>query len=320
MTLTHFPNGVSSFGIPVVGGGGVPATFGTIFWVDSDVGSDGNRGLGPDDALATVAAAYAKCTSNKHDVIVLSGAGAHTLTDELAVAKNRVHFVGLGGGSRYVGQRTRFEMGVTTGTAIAIVKVTGVGCTFTNIKFRSSDTLATSLYAVADGGEFTQFTNCSFEKATDLDQAGAAEFLCNCDTGYYKNCSFGNMIYQVSVARGCVLVTRETIAGKVARDCIFEDCLFLNNTSATTSVHVKTTLAADVERFMIFKNCIFMTAKLSSATQTNAIHGAAALTQGEILCHDCSCQNVTGLGVVVGLFTNSPTSAADGTEGIQATA
>lgn len=320
MSLTHFPHGVSSFGIPVLGGGGVPATFGIVYFVDADIGSDGNRGLGPDDALKTVAKAYSKCRTNKHDVIVLSGVGAHTLTDELTVAKNRVHFVGLGGGSRYIGQRTRFEMGVTTGSAIAIVQVTGVGCTFTNIKFRSVDTLATSLYAVADGGEFTQFTNCSFEKATDLNQATAAEFLCNSDSGYYKNCTFGNMIYQVSVARGCVLVTRETITGKVARDCIFEDCLFLNNTSSATAVHVKTTLATDVERFMIFKSCIFMTAKLSSATQTNAIHGAAALTVGEILCHECTCQNVTGLGVVTGLFTSAATSAADGAEAIQATA
>lgn len=318
MSITNYPQGISSFGIPVLGGGGVPATFGTVYWVDATNGNDGNDGLGPgeDHALKTVSAAYSKVTTNKHDVIMLSGVAAHSLTDELTVAKNRVHFVGLGGGSRYMGQRARFELGVTTGSAIAAVQVTGVGCTFTNIKFRSVDTLSTSLYAVADGGEFTQFTNCSFEKATDLDQTTAAELLCNADTGYYKNCSFGNCIYTVSVARSVILFTRETITGKVARDCIFEDCIFMNRTSAAGSVHLKMT-GNDIERLCLFKNCTFWTAKTSSATQSLVAGVASALTDGEVLLQNCVVQNVTNVAAnTAGIFTNSPTPVANATESV----
>ena len=320
--MTNFSLPFNVGGIPTIGSSGFPLTFGNVFWVDANAGSDGNLGDGPasDHALKTVLAAYNKTVSNNHDVILLSAASAHVIAAEIAVTKNRIHFVGLGGGSRYIGQRTRFEMGVTTGTGIAIIKNTGVGNTFTNIKFRSVDTLSTSLYAFADGGEFTQITNCSFEKDEDLNQTGAAEFLCNCDTGYYKNCAFGNMIYSVTVARGCVLITRVTIAGKVARDCIFEDCLFLNKTTSTGAVHVLGTTATDVERFMWFKNCAFMTSVLSTVNQVHAIHNANALTDGEIICQDCMCTNVDDFGTVTGLFTNSPTSAAAGTETIQATA
>ena len=295
-------------------------TFGTEFYVDANDGSDNNDGLSPDTAFKTVLFAYNSTTTNAHDVIYLSANSAHVIAAEILVSKNRVHFVGTGGGGRYIGQRTRFEMGVTTGTGIAIIQNTGVGNTFTNIKFRSVDTLSTSIFAFADGGEFTQITNCSFEKDEDLNQTAAAEFLCNADTGFYKNCTFGNMIYSVTVARGCVLITRVTIAGKVARDCIFEDCLFLNKTTSTGAVHVLGTTATDVERFMWFKNCAFMTSVLSTVSQTHAIHNANALTVGEIICQDCMCTNVDDFGTVTGLFTNSPTSAAAGTETIQATA
>ena len=295
------------------------ATFGTVYYVDADNGSDTrNDGLSMSGAFATVAKAYSKVTSNAHDVIVLSGAGAHTLTDELLVAKNRVHFVGLGGGSRYMGQRTRFEMGVTTGSAIALLQVTGVGCTFSNIKFRSSDTLATSLYCVADGGEFTQFTNCSFEKATDLGTALSAEFLCNSDTGYYKNCTFGNLIYaRTHATRSVVYFARETITGKVARDCMFEDCLFLNHCGTAAQVHFYIPGATDIERLLLFKNCTFWTAKLSAATQAAVFGVTSAQTEGEVLLQGCVTQNVTDTCVTgKGVFTNSVTPVSDGTESV----
>ncbi len=305
-----FIGGVPTFG----GGGGIPSTFGTVYFVDADNGSDGYRGKSVKRAFKTVQKALDTVTTDKHDVIVLSGVAAHAITDELTITKNRIHFVGLGGGSRYMGQRTRFEMGVTTGTAIAIVKNTGVGNTFTNIKFRSTDTLAASLYAFADGGEFTQCTNCSFEKATDLNQITAAELLANGDTCYYKNCTIGNMIYEVSVARACILFTQGKIAGKVARDTIFEDCFILNKTSATTAVMGKAT-TSDIERLCIFKNCTFASAKTGSATMALVFGIASALTDGEIILQDCVVQNITNVAVnTAGVYTNSPTPVANATE------
>ncbi len=296
---------------------GIPATFGTIYFVDADNGSDGFNGLamtatGGSGPKKTVLAAYNATTSNKHDVIVMSGVGAHAIADEIIVSKSRVHFVGLGGGSRYMGQRTRFEMGVTTGSAIAILQVTGLGNTFTNIKFRSVDTLSTSLYAVADGGELSQFTNCSFEKATDLGETTAAELLGNGDTAYYKNCTFGNGIYTPTAARQNVLFTRQTITGKVARDNIFEDCIFLSRCGSTTFVNVRATVN-DLERLTLFKNCSFQAVKTSTATQDEAFGIASALTDSEIMLQDCSTQNISNIATASsGVYTNQAAGAALG--------
>jgi hypothetical protein len=306
-------------GIPV-GGIGIPATWGNYFYVNADTnkGSDSNDGLTMETALATVAAAYAKVTSNNHDVIVLSGNSAHVLASQLAITKNRMHIVGLGLGHRYMGQRTRITMGDTAGTGIAAINNTGVGNTFTNLKITSSDTLSTSVYCMADGGEFSQWNHCWFEKTTDLDQAGAAEVLCNADTGFYNHCTFGNMIYQPSVARQNILFTRETITGKVARDVIFEDCLFQSFATATTFVNLRAT-ANDIERLAYFKRCLFAS-KAGSSTQALVCGIASALTDAHITLHDCAVQNITDVAAgSKGVYTTSPTPSATGTETVQVT-
>ena len=317
---SHFSGQVVADGVPL-GGMGIPATFGTTFYVNSntDEGSDSNDGLSMEAPKATVLAAYDLTTAGAGDVIVMTGNSDHVFADELIVSKSRVHFVGLGGGSRYLGQRTRWTMGVTTGSAIALLQVTGVGCTFTNIKMTSADTLAASLYCVADGGEFTQFTNCWFEKNTDLNQTTAAEFLCNSDTGYYLRCTFGNTIYEVTVARQSVLCTRETITGKVARDCIWEDCLFQQRSTASTNVNIRAT-GNDLERMMLFRKCIFWNAKTSSGLQSLAFGIASVLTDAEVLLDRCTLQNIVDVAAASrGVFTNSVTPIATGTESVEVT-
>jgi len=52
-TLTNFPNGISSFGVPVLGGGNIVTT-GTFYFVDGDVGSNSNSGLDADNPLDTL--------------------------------------------------------------------------------------------------------------------------------------------------------------------------------------------------------------------------------------------------------------------------
>lgn len=314
---SHFSAPLFIGGVPTYGGGGgIPATFGRVFFVDADVGQDGegNWGQSADKAYKTVLQGYTALRSNKHDALVLSGVGAHTLADEIIVSKNRVHFIGLGGGSRYIGQRTRFSMGaLTTGSAIAIIQNTGVGNTFTNIKFRSTDALASSIFAFADGGEFTQLSFCSFEKDEDLDQAGAAEFLGNGDTCFYYKCTFGNTIYEVSAARQNILLKREQITGKVARDCIWEECLFLMKVTNTDFAAVRTINANDLERLMWFKRCTFFNNKLSSAVPTDVFDITLDLTTAEILLQDCALHNITSWAVTTkGVFANMPTSSGTG--------
>ncbi len=72
MALTNYPNGLSSFGIPVLGGANVPFN-GTYFFVDAVRGSDGNRGLSPDNALRTVYKAHSLMTDGNNDVCFVIG-------------------------------------------------------------------------------------------------------------------------------------------------------------------------------------------------------------------------------------------------------
>lgn len=292
-------------------------TFGNVYWVDYANGSDSNDGKTASTAFKTVAKAYATVTTNNNDVILLAANGsAHTLTSMLDVSKNRVHFFGLDMAGRRYGQRARISMGDSTVAAdIAVVKVTGVGCTFHNIKFSSSSTVAASIYTVADGGEYTYFENCEFYKSTDLDQTAAAELLCNGDSSQYVHCTFGSLVDAISgaIRRGCVALTRETITGKVARDVSFVDCLFWRKAGNTANCMVSSTTATDVERMLLFENCVFMNAKLAAATPAQAIIGTATLTEGYVLVKDCV-TNCTKFSTTTGVIIAGavPTYATTG--------
>jgi len=322
MTFTNFPNGVSSFGIPQLGNG-IPSTYGEYIFVDPDsVGADDGKSM--KSAFRTVGQAVTKAVTNTHSVILMNGNSAHSTVavtnDELTLTKSRLHFVGLGGGSRYLGQRTRWTMGVTIGTAIAIVQNTGVGNTFTNIKFDSSDTLSTSKYAFADGGEYTQLTNCEIVSSGQLGVATAAPLLCNGDSAYYLRCAIGSLVHIWTVAAQNVLFDRVTITGKVARDVVFEECLSLSKTTNSSFIHHHGTGATDIERMLIYKNCGFINAKLGSANPAECVGFDSTQTEGEtVLDANCWDRGNTAVSTTTSVFIyNSGAPSNAGNSGVQA--
>ncbi len=123
-------------------------TFGQKFYCDPSAinASDNNLGTSKREPLATVQAGLDLMTSGNHDILYLGGEGGHTLADELVITKDRLHIVGTGfRGGAHQGQRSRLTLGVTTGAAIAAIKITGTGVTLNNLKISSADTLSTSL-------------------------------------------------------------------------------------------------------------------------------------------------------------------------------
>ena len=215
MPITPFPGGISSLGIPVIGGGNVPGTFGNTkneasgryFFVNPTNGSDGDGsdGLSMARPFATLSKAYSATTSNNNDTVVLSATSEHAQTTELVVNTNRTHFLGLDAVGRYLGQRARVTMGVTTGTGIAIIQNTGVGNTFTNIKIDSSDTLTSSKFAFADGGEYTRVIGCEIVHSVQLGVATAAALLLNGASDVFSNCVIGSLVYLCVVAVSVML-------------------------------------------------------------------------------------------------------------------
>jgi len=318
--ITNFPNGVSSYGVPMTGN--IPflmgaAGVGKIFFVDPTNGSDGNDGLSPEKALSTVARAYALVTTNNNDVIVLAGNASHSLTSMLTVAKNRVHFIGTDGGGRQTGHGARLVMGVTTvATDVAAVKVTGVRCSFTNIKIESSNTKDESLYALIDAGEYTKYQNCSFLKLTDLDQATAADVVAEGDSTTWINCEFGAATVMTSAARPTVLVDK--IVGTTGMlDNNFFNCNFVSWTSADKALF-KVAAAGDGQRYAMFRGCSFINWEIqaSGIVLTDAISSPASSELYLILDANCVAVGCTNFASTnnTGVYINAavPTAATSG--------
>lgn len=320
--LTNYPNGLTSFGIQLPAGD-LPATPGKFIFVDYGNGNDNNTGEATDEAVKTIAQAYSMARTNKDDVIVLIGNSTHVLTEMLTVAKNRVHFIGMdASGGRPYGQNAKVSLAVTTAaTDIGTIQNTGVRNTFSNIKFMNSNTVAQGIYCVVEAGEYAKYSQCEVYKSTDLDVTGAAELLLNGDSAVFEDCTFGSTANAIAtgVIRPCVLLTRETITGKVARDVMFRNCRFWRWAGGTTNAFVWSTTATDVERRMEFRDCLFETTKKSTATPAVAVGGAAAFTAGEILLTGTTAENgCTALATQTGIFSCLPTYAAGGGSGVQA--
>jgi hypothetical protein len=322
MSLTNFPNGISSFGIPIMGGGGIPATPGTIYFVDYTLGSDGNNGKSPAKAFKTVSKAYTSCTTNKDDVIALIGSATHVLTEMLTVSKSRIHFVGIDGSSgRYYGQNAKISLTATTGaTNIGTILNTGVRNTFTNIKFVNASTVNEGIYCVVEGGEYTVYDCCEIYKETDLNETTASELVCNGDSTLYRNCTIGSSANLLvgDIIRANVRLTKGIAgAGLVARDVTFENCKLLKKAAGTASCYVYSNSATDVERMFYMKGCLFYNSKLASGDPAQAVI-ATTQTEGDILLDSCASINNTKVSTSTGVFVVGAASGA--TMGIAAQA
>lgn len=296
--------------------------FGNSWYVDAGVGSDSNVGNTPTTAFATIGAAVAAAATNNDDVIFLSASStAHVQTSMLTVSKSRLHFVGTGIGNRKYGQRARITMGVTTDTAdVFMVKNTGVGNSFTNIKFANGNTLTQNVAAVGEGGEYASYNNCEFYDSTRLNSDTHAEVVCNGDSAQFFNCTFGSLADSVSgdKIRPAILLTAGTVgSGLVSRDVLFDGCKFWKNAGGTTTAMIKGA-ATDVERVMEFHDCQFV-ANVLGAQPAVAID-VATLTVGQIILTGDTCSfECTKIATATGVLSGLPARVATATIGIQAT-
>lgn len=100
MPLTNYPNGLSSFGIPVVGGGGVPTTLGLYYFVDANGGA-ANIVLGQDNAFLTVQAAInAALLAGNHPATIILAPGSYdeavTIPRTSSISRARITLYGAG--------------------------------------------------------------------------------------------------------------------------------------------------------------------------------------------------------------------------------
>jgi len=133
MPLTHFPKGITSFGIPVLGAGDLFTTTGSVFFVDSGhaaANNGENAANGPDRPFSTIDYAVGRCTANNGDLIIIMPGHVETVSAagglDLDVAG--ITLVGLGSGN------ARPQIAFTTATT-ADMDVDAADIRMHNVRF-----------------------------------------------------------------------------------------------------------------------------------------------------------------------------------------
>lgn len=294
MTLTNFPNGVSSFGIPVLGGSGIPFT-GNYYFVNPLTGSDGDDG-GADTPLKTITAAYDRCVSGNNDVVYVEGNGLSTGTARLSAtltwAKNATHLIGITAPTM-VAQRARIA--ATSGVNFTpLINVTGAGCMISNLSIFHGYDSAVAQVAFVAGGERNYYGNVNFGgmgHATAAAQTGSrsiviGEAASGKGENTFENCVFG----LDTVTRSAANYTMEIIGG--APRNIFRDCYFPSYISSAAAAYLLVG-ASGIDRFTVFERCSFLNAVKSGGTTMTQAAVLNAAAGGLMLMKDSTLVGVT---------------------------
>jgi hypothetical protein len=300
--MTNFSS-LTVGGLPVLGGGGIPATKGTVFFVDYGSGSDGNSGTKISEPFKTVDKAYDMATTNMDDVIVLMGSTTHTLSEMLTVSKNRIHFVGMDGtGGRFVQQNAKMQIGVTgVATDLAPVLVTGVRNSFVNIKFINASTTNQTLYGFIDNGEGTYIDSCHMVKTAGLDDASWASFWMAGDSLTMKNCVLGQSNIPSGVAHFGILIDGKTGGASDTVKENFLENIYINmsvsTAAAATACFIKVADGSALNFNNVIKNlnAVNFVQAGTGTIMTDAVLGAAT-TGGYLHLINPSFMGCTGVG------------------------
>jgi len=337
MPLTNFPNGITSFGIPVIGGGGgVPFT-GKRFFVDPVKGSDGNKGTDPKKAFSTLYKAYAACTDGANDVVYLisDGTSASTArlskalaqsvdstatTGTLTWAKDACHLIGITPPS--VNPRARIAPPTGTYTMATFgsgnfINVTASGCYFGNIAvFHGFSTGGASQIALTVSGGRNVFENCAIGGAGDAASAQATTSRSVKIVGEGENkfidCTIGLDTITRTVANASL-----DLAGATARN-EFINCVFPFQTSAAGVLGILLTGNGAIDRWQLFDRCKFINNVGSTSTQMTVLASATTNAAGGILAFkDCMLVGITKFGDANALGVSyvdggAPTAATSG--------
>lgn len=317
MVTTNFPNGLTSFGVPVLGGiGGIPLT-GTWFFVNPLTGNDGNSGLSPDEPLATLYMAHSKMTAGKNDVCLLIGNGGTTATARLSTAlaqsvdssvsagtlvwsKNACHLIGETAPTS-VAQRARIAPPSGTYTQATFgsgnfVTVSAQGCIFANFStFNGFSTGGTNQICWTDSGGRNYYANVQIGGMGDAASAqdtGSRSLKLSGSTGEntFDGCEIGLDTVTRTVANASI-----EFAGGCPRNT-FRGCNLPFQTSNAGVLGIIVSLAAGSDRWQKFDRCTFINNVGSTSTTMSALATLAASMGGILLMKECTMVGITEWG------------------------
>jgi hypothetical protein len=324
MTTDNFPNGITSFGIPIVGGTLPPFT-GNYFFVDYGDGNDGNTGA-PDNPLKTLAAAYAKTTSGNNDVVFIVGNGSYStytqrLTATLTWANNATHLIGLTAPSMFTPMARISNLTTATAEINPMLAVSGNGCIFSNFSmFQGVGQSATPEQLVDISGSNNYFGRIHFGGMGATASTGGAastssyvlNFLSGAQENLFENCVVGLDTVARTVINSSVKFTAASGSTRnVFRNCIFPACV---TGSGSGAFFIDASASTSVDRFNTFQNCLFTSAIGSTGSAISAAVNPPT-GGGIILLDNCTSAGVTawsGASSYVYATTATSTASAGG--------
>jgi len=288
--MSNFPDQVYMLGGTPVGPlGSVLAgigVWGDHYFVNDTTGSDSNDGKVPGRAFKTLSTAYAAATSDKNDVIWIAGEDPIEEDAMLTWAKNKIHVVGCGAfGATDQSPRIIFSTTGISSDSKAVLKVTGWANTFTNIRINSWGTHANNVTALWDAGEATTYTNCQFNKFTDLGETTASDVEARGDSTTWRNCKFGFDTLKQTAARPTLRI-KGTGGSARMKNNYFENCYFVCQSSSADKAFILIENTSSLAFSNVWKNCIFLAAVITStsaATLDNAVDSVSGLAEGNLL-------------------------------------
>lgn len=286
---TNFPNGLASFGIPVVPGGIPFGPTSKVFFVAPGTGSDGNKGTDIRKPLATLSKAHSLMTANSNDVcfLIAQSNTASATTDyqsaTLDWSKDLCHLIGIGAPGKF-SQRARVAQLSTATGLTSLMTVSADGCIFANFSIFHGVADATSLVALKVTGTRNYFSGMHIGGMGDTSKTqsatgGASVWLSGASENTFKDCVIG-----LDTATRDADGTEILCASGASRNW-FEDCLIDSYIDAAGFAAV-TIGTNGIDRGLYFKRCLFMTKSTNKATAQTSVFSIPAISQGAIILQD----------------------------------
>ena len=280
---------MTSFDDMVFGLGGVPLIGGLPFsgksrayFVDPLRGNDSNHGRTAANALASVAAAYAKTVDGQNDVVVfIGGANSDKPVAPIVWANTYTHLIGVSG-PLSMGQRCRITNDASLDLA-TLFELRGSGCIVKNIQFfdgkdknedgacllvsgdrnylenvfaagmgNATPGARAGSYSLKVSGQENRIVHTEIGLDTVVRAAANSELIVAGIRNRFERC----VLRSYSVTAGKFMASVDNSSGDL-RDTIFDDCLFYNYTpnwaaGITDAFHLP---AAGSTYDVILRNC-----------------------------------------------------------------
>lgn len=289
MPFTNFPNGITSLGVPVVGGGGsIPfgiAYGAKVFFVNPRTGSDTYNGLSPERPLATITQAHSLMEDKRGDVcyyIATDSGTASSSRDTATItwSKSGCTLIGVCA-PVHVSQRARISPSTTF--AGALLKVTGNNNVFTNFQlFQGHNAASKCLEITGQRNYFLNVHVAGIGHATAGDDAASSSLLLDGGSeNLFEKCTIG----LDTIARSAA--TAEIRCDNAATRNKFVDCeisAFADNAGA---LFVDIPGSGDIDRYLWFKNCSFVNGIDSTATTMTIAAKVHASAGGTVVLQNC---------------------------------